>query len=364
MSNGSEFNLTDWLEPCSHSHSEKAELLLGAYVHSAICLLGFLGNGLVIITYACYKRTKSMTDVFLLNVAVADLLFALSLPLLVYNQLSSWSMGTAACKLLRGSYSVNLYSGALLLACISADRYVAIVQVRRSFRLRSLSHSRLVCVLVWTAALLLSVPTFYFYQRYQPSHSQDLFLLDWDNRSSGYVCEFQFVDTATAWRTKVAVPGTQLAAGFLLPLLVMACCYGAVLLALLRARNFQRHKAVRVVVAVVLGFVGCHLPYNLALLYETATMFQLRSCQQSDALQLAKALTQTLAHLHCCLNPLLYAFVGVRFRSHFRRILRDLCWRRLARVPARSFSRATSEVFVSSRRSQDGSGDNASSFTM
>uniref|UniRef100_H3CGS2 Chemokine (C-C motif) receptor 6a n=1 Tax=Tetraodon nigroviridis TaxID=99883 RepID=H3CGS2_TETNG len=335
--------------PCSHQLTQEAELLLGPYVHSLICLLGFLGNSLVIATYAFYKRTKSMTDVFLLNVAVADLLFVLALPLLVYNQLSSWSMGTAACKLLRGSYSVNLYSGTLLLACISADRYVAIVQVRRSFRLRSLSHSRLICVLVWTAALLLSVPTFYFYHRYQPSHSQDEFL-DGDNTSQSYVCEFQFLDNSTAWRTKVAVPSTQLAVGFVLPLLVMASCYSAVLLTLLRARNFQRH--------------GCHLPYNLALLYETTTMFQLQSCERSDTLQLAKALTQTLAYLHCCLNPLLYAFIGVKFRNHFRRVLWDLWCRRRGSAPPRPFSRATSEVYVSGRRSQDGSSDNGSSFTM
>lgn len=365
MGNLSDFNLTDWVGPCSPQQTQRVELVLGPYVHSIICLLGFLGNGLVVLTYAFYKRTRSMTDVFLLNVALADLLFVLSLPLIVYNQLSSWSMGTAACKLLRGSYSVNLYSGALLLACVSADRYVAIVQARRSFRLRSLAHGRLVCVLVWTAALLLSLPTFYFYRRYRPSHSQD-FLLDQDEPEpeQEYVCEFQFLDNSTAWRTKVAVPSTQLAAGFVLPLLVMAFCYSAVVLTLLRARNFQRHKAVRVVVVVVLVFVGCHLPYNLTLLYDTATMFQLTSCERANALQLAKMLTQTLAYLHCCLNPLLYAFIGVKFRNHFRRILWDLWCRRRAYASPRPFSRATSEVYVSTRRSQDGSSDNGSSFTM
>lgn len=362
MWNGSEVNESDWVEPCSQT--QKEEQVLGPYVHSIICLLGFLGNGLVILTYACYKRTKSMTDVFLLNVAVADLLFVLSLPLIVYNQLSSWSMGTAACKLLRGSYSVNLYSGTLLLACISADRYVAIVQVRRSFRLRSLSHSHLVCFLVWIAALLLSFPTFYFYHRYQPSHSMDSFMLDGDNQSQSHVCEFQFLDSTTAWRTKVAVPSTQLVVGFVLPLLVMAFCYSAVVLTLLKARNFQRHKAVRVVVVVVVVFVGCHLPYNLTLLYQTVTMFRLKSCKEEDILLRSKALTQTLAYLHCCLNPLLYAFIGVKFRNHFRRIIQDLCCRHLALASPRPFSRVTTEIYMSTRRSQDGSSDNASSFTM
>lgn len=361
-------NGSGWLGPCSHQNNQSVELVVGPYVHSIICLLGFLGNCLVIITYAFYKRTKSMTDVFLLNVAVADLLFVVSLPLIVYNELSSWSMGAVACKLLRGSYSVNLYSGMLLLACISADRYVAIVQVRRSFRLRSLPYSRLICAFVWTAAILLSVPTFYFYNRYQLSHDLSVLYQD-DNDtltslSAQYVCEFQFLDSTTAWNTKVAVPSTQLAIGFFLPLLVMVFCYSAVVVTLLRARNFQRHKAVRVVLAVVLVFIMCHLPYNVALLYDTATMFHQKTCEASDALHVAKTVTQTIAYLHCCLNPVLYAFIGVKFRNHFRRIMQDLwCLGKTYIMPQR-FSRVTSEIYVSTRRSVDGSSDNGSSFTM
>lgn len=377
-------NVTDYshlIPPCTYKNNRSLELVLGPYVHSIICILGFLGNSLVIVTYSCYKRTKSMTDVYLLNVAVADLLFVATLPFIVYNELWSWSMGPVACKLLRGSYSVNLYSGTLLLACISADRYVAIVQARRSFRLRSPSHGRLVCGLVWACAVLLSFPTFYFYHWYEPSHAREAFVWSpvtdgwapeadgWAPEADGpqppqYVCEFRFADNATAWRTKVAVPGTQLAVGFFLPLLVITCCYAAVVVTLLRAKNFQRHKAVRVVLAVVAVFVLCHLPYNVTLLYDTVNMFEPQTCEQSDAVQTVKTVTQTVAYLHCCLNPVLYAFIGVKFRNHFRKIVRDLWCLGKRYMAPRRFSRVTSEVYVSARKSLDGSSDNGSSFTM
>jgi len=172
-----DYNNTEYpqnlIPPCSFDVTTNVNRVLGLYVHTIICILGFVGNSLVIVTYALYKKSKSMTDIYLLNVAIADLLFVLALPLLVYNEQSSWSMGPAACKLLRGSYSINLYSGMLLLACISTDRYIAIVQARRSFRLRSLSYSRVICVIVWIFAILVSVPTFYFYQWYEPSHTND-----------------------------------------------------------------------------------------------------------------------------------------------------------------------------------------------
>ncbi|XP_038583558.1 C-C chemokine receptor type 6a isoform X2 [Micropterus salmoides] len=362
------YDYGNWVGPCSHQKNHSVELVVGPYIHSIICILGFVGNSLVIVTYACYKRAKSMTDVYLLNVAIADLLFVVSLPLIVHNELSEWPMGNTACKLLRGSYSVNLYSGMLLLACISTDRYIAIVQARRSFRLRSLQYSRVMCTIVWASAFLLSFPTFYFYSRYEPSHTLEAFMEDTmvnqTSEAHHYVCEFQFSDNSTAWMTKVAVPSTQLAVGFFLPLLIMVFCYTGVIITLMKARNFQRHKAVRVVLAVVAVFIICHLPYNVTLLFDTVNMFGEQTCEFADVILTAKTVTQTIAYLHCCLNPVLYAFVGVKFRNHFRRIVQDLWCLGKRYIAPRRFSRVTSEIYMSARRSVDGSSDNGSSFTM
>ncbi|XP_072218190.1 C-C chemokine receptor type 6a [Leuresthes tenuis] len=384
------------ITPCSFDVTINVSRVLGLYVHTIICILGFVGNSLVIVTYALYKKSKSMTDVYLLNVAIADLLFVLALPLLVYNEQTAWSMGPVACKLLRGSYSINLYSGMLLLACISTDRYIAIVQARRSFRLRSLSYSRIICVIVWLFAILVSVPTFYFYHWYEPSHTNDAVMFqhssnatmleetmleetmleetmleetmledyEEEQMSEQFVCEFRADSRTTAIMAKVAIPSIQLAVGFFLPLLIMIFCYAAVIVTLLKAKNFQRHKAVRVVLAVVAVFVLCHLPYNVALLCDTVSMFQHQSCASLDLWHASLTVLQSVAYLHSCLNPLLYAFIGVKFRNHFRRIFRDLWCVGKKYMTPRRFSRVTSETYVTSvRRSVDGSSD-GSSFTM
>ncbi|XP_054879929.1 C-C chemokine receptor type 6-like [Poeciliopsis prolifica] len=315
-------------EPCSFSDNNSVNAVVGPYIHSIICILGLVGNSLVILTYALYKRTKSMTDVYLLNVAIADLLFVLALPFIVYNELYSWPMGQVACKLLRGSYSVNLYSGMLMLACISTDRYIAIVQARRSFRLRSLSNSRIICALIWIFALLVSVPTFHFYHWYQPSHNAVIWISNITEQEETtdpqYVCEWKFDDSNTASIVKVAVPSTQLAIGFFLPLLIMIFCYTAVIVTLQKSQSYKRHKAVRVVMVVVLVFIVCHLPYNLILMHDTIHLFDYSDCEKMDSLLTAMSVLQTVAYLHCCLNPVLYAFIGVNFRNHFRRIFRDL----------------------------------------
>ncbi|XP_059368661.1 C-C chemokine receptor type 6a [Carassius carassius] len=355
------------VEPCSMESKVMLENFLQLFVHPIICFVGFIGNALVIMTYALYKRTKSMTDVYLLNVAIADILFVVALPLIIYSEQYGWSMGNLSCKLLRGIYSVNLYSGMLLLACISGDRYLAIVQARRSYRLRSstLLYSHLVCAVVWLSALLLSLPTFMFYERYQAGPSESSMWNITDSEDGPYVCFFKFQSNETARVMKTVVPSSQVALGFFLPLLIMGFCYSSVIVTLLRAKNFQRHKAVRVVLTVVLVFVVCHMPYNLALLFYTINMFQEQECSFEESIGLTMIITRSLAYLHACLNPLLYAFIGVNFRNHFQKILRDIWCLGKNYMSARRSSRATTEIYITMRRSMDGSyNENGTSFTM
>ncbi|XP_058235254.1 C-C chemokine receptor type 6a [Hemibagrus wyckioides] len=356
----------EYESPCDMNQNTEniVKYYLQIYVHSLICIVGLIGNVLVILTYAFYKRTKSMTDVYLLNVAIADVLFVVALPLLIFSEQNDWSMGNWSCKLLRGVYSINLYSGILLLACISLDRYMAIVQARRSFRFRSsmLIYSYIICGFVWILALFLTLPTIIYYERYIPGESMQMYDL---NFTVHHVCFFRFKDNNTAKLFKVLVPSSQVAVGFCLPLLVMGFCYSSVMFTLLRAKNFQRHKAVRVVLTVVLVFIVCHLPYNAVLLYDIIFMFSSSECSDESNTHLLLILTESLAYLHCCLNPLLYAFIGVKFRNHFRKVVEDLWCLGKSYIGARRASRVTSEAYLSSRRSADSTGnENATSFTM
>lgn len=342
-------------ELCSLSPTP-AEVLSQTCIHSIICIFGLIGNILVMITYGFYKRTKTMTDVYLLNVAVADLIFVVALPLIAHNEQNGWSMGTVACKMLRSAYSINLYSGMLLLACISGDRYIAIVQARRSFgsRAYAVKYSRLICSAVWVFALFLTLPTLIYTDLFEE--------VDLMEQTSTSTCKLSFKDRKTAKLMKVMVPSLQMAVGFLLPLLVMVFCYSCIMCTLLRAHSSQKHKAIRVVWAVVVVFIMCHLPYNVALLIHTMSLFTERSCEVEKTKLTVLAISRSIAYLHCCLNPILYAFIGVKFRNHFRQILSDLwCFGKKYLYSARS-SRGTSDICISGLRMSEGS-NNMSSFS-
>ncbi|XP_027560001.1 C-C chemokine receptor type 10 [Neopelma chrysocephalum] len=272
-------------------------------VYLLLSLLGTVGNGLVLLTHTRYRRAHSVTDVCLLHLALSDLLLLLTLPFAVTDTLQGWSPGTAACKALQGLYALNFYSGFLFLTCISVDRYVVIVQVPAACRLRPRArrHGWLTAGLAWLLATLLALPQFIYSQAEQ---HQDLRL-----------CRVVFPHVVS----RVARGATnlvQVVLGFVVPFLVMASCYTAVARTLLAARGAQPHRALRVLLALVLVFVALQLPHSLMVLLDAAELLASWevSCAQSRRKDLALLVTGGLAYLRCCLNPLLYAFLGQRFR--------------------------------------------------
>ncbi|KAI4898440.1 hypothetical protein NFI96_000496 [Prochilodus magdalenae] len=342
---------------CDLKGNHEKQMAIQTCVYSLICALGLVGNILVLVTYAFYRKAKTMTDVYLVNVALADLLFVIALPLIIYNELYSWSMGSLACKLLTGAYSINLYSSMLLLACISGDRYVAIVKASRSIGIRAKAqiYSRFVCLVIWLLAIVLSIPTFLYYDRYE---EQDL------NGKMEAECGFSFETDTTASLMKVLVPSIQVSVGFFVPMLVMGFCYCSIVLTLLSAQNYQRHKAVRVVLAVVVVFILCHLPFNILVLVHTGNLFGERDCEAEQNILLVLSVTRSVAYLHCCLNPILYAFIGVKFRNHFYKIMEDLwCLGKKYFSSARS-SQQTSELYIPVHKTGEANHENPSSFSM
>lgn len=277
-----------------------------------ITLVGGAGNLAVVWIYlSLRKRLKTMTDVYLLNLAVADLLFLVTLPLWATEASHGWIFGPAMCKINSALYKVNLFSGILLLTCISVDRYVVIVQTTKAqnSQLERRRHSRLVCGGVWLLALLLATPELTFSA---PALA-----------GSKEYCRMVF-PSHLGNRTKIMVLSLQVSMGFFIPFIIMAFCYSVIIAKLLKTRNFEKHKAMRVILAVVVAFIASQLPYNSMLVMEAtqASNMTVTDCDQVKALDKAGQVLKSLAYMHACLNPFLYVFVGVRFRRDMMRLLR------------------------------------------
>ncbi|CAJ1082600.1 CCR9b [Xyrichtys novacula] len=278
-----------------------------------IFILGALGNLLVVWIYTTVRnRLKTMTDVYLLNLAVADLLFLCMLPFWAVDAIKGWDFGPHVCRMVSAVYKINIFSSMFLLTCISIDRYIAIVQVTKAqnFKKKRLFYSKLACLFVWFVAALLALPEFIFAQVKTDRHGySSCTMVYWSNINN---------------RTKILVLSLQICMGFFVPLLVMVFCYSVIIHTLLQARSFEKHKALRVIFVVVFVFILSQLPHNSLLIVEAtqAANTTITDCTTVTHFDIAGQIAKSLAYTHACLNPFLYVFIGVRFREDLLRMMK------------------------------------------
>ena len=115
--------------------------------------------------------------------------------------------------------------------------------------------------------------------------------------------------------------------GLLIPGLVLVASYSAIISKLTRTHlgNPERKRgAVRTMVVLVLCFVSCWFPYGAGVSAGALMHLGLlpKRCALGSILAVWLSVTEPMAYVHCCLSPLLYAFLGSDFRCATRRALR------------------------------------------
>uniref|UniRef100_A0A8C9EDC4 G-protein coupled receptors family 1 profile domain-containing protein n=1 Tax=Phocoena sinus TaxID=42100 RepID=A0A8C9EDC4_PHOSS len=149
-------SLVHHADSCLPHHPPRVASVMLSLFYTAFLVFGTLGNILALrLAYQKGKKINS-TNVYLVHLAVSDLLFTLALPgKIAYYVLDfSWPFGEGLCRLTAFIFYVNTYSGIYLMACVSVDRYVAVVRTHQCLRLCGPRPARLTCVAVWVLASL------------------------------------------------------------------------------------------------------------------------------------------------------------------------------------------------------------------
>ncbi|TEA23948.1 hypothetical protein DBR06_SOUSAS21910026, partial [Sousa chinensis] len=95
-------------------------------LYSLVFIFGFVGNILVVLTLINCKKLKSMTDIYLLNLAVSDLLFIITIPFWAHYAADQWVFGDITCQFFTGFYFIGFFSGIFFIILLTIDRYLAI----------------------------------------------------------------------------------------------------------------------------------------------------------------------------------------------------------------------------------------------
>ncbi|NWY52464.1 CXCR6 protein, partial [Chionis minor] len=270
-------------------------------MYSVVFILGLSGNVLVFVILVFYEKLKMLTDIFLVNLAIADLVFLWTLPFWAYSAAQEWIFGTAACRIIRGLYTLNLYTSMLTLTAITFDRLVAITFATKAHmcQTKRMTWGKLTCVLIWVVSLAFATPQFIF---------SEVFSID------KAICHEKYPN-----QTELVLEVIQVTLGYFIPMLAMIICYSLIIRTLLHARSFQKNKSLKKIFSVVAIFILTQSPYTfLRLIMITDWSFNL-----NNSFEYAIVITEVLAYFHGCLNPVLYFFMGVKFRRNLQKMIKN-----------------------------------------
>ncbi|XP_012869361.1 PREDICTED: P2Y purinoceptor 6 isoform X1 [Dipodomys ordii] len=313
------------MPPTTCVYQEDFKWLLLPPVYSVVLAAGLPLNICVIAQIFASRRALTRTAVYTLNLALADLLYACSLPLLIYNyaQRDHWPFGDLTCRLVRFLFYANLHGSILFLTCISFQRYLGICHPLAPWHKHGGRRAAwLVCGAVWLVVTAQCLPTAVF----AATGTQR-------NRTVCYDL------SPPALATRYLPYGMALTViGFLLPFAALLACY------CLLARRLCRHdgpagpvarerrgKAARMAVVVAAVFVISFLPFHITkTAYLAVRSTPGVSCPVLEAFATAYKGTRPFASANSVLDPILFYFTQQKFRRRPHELLQKLTakWQR------------------------------------
>ncbi|XP_068021050.1 proteinase-activated receptor 4 isoform X2 [Melanerpes formicivorus] len=271
-------------------------------LYSLVFLLGLPSNGLALWVLAT-RAEKLTSTVFLMNLAAADLLLVLVLPFkIVYYFLGNhWPFGEGLCRLTTAAFYGNMYCSVLLLTCVSADRYLAVVHPFSSRSFRTPAFATATCAAIWLCAALLTLPLTLQQQSY-PLYGADLMLCHdvLPRQEEEAYFFYYFICLITC--------------AFLAPLMVMVFSYCSVLRVLLRSGKRYSYS-VKLTALVLFTLVAFYAPSNVLLLVHYSSY----NCKLYGNLYLSYMVSLAISTFNSCADPFVYYYVSEDFRDKVRR---------------------------------------------
>ncbi|CAM4779325.1 unnamed protein product [Rotaria magnacalcarata] len=286
-SNSSEYDSDDG--PSLHTR------LVFACAWVLIAVAGIIGNSLVIFVAIWYEKFNNVTNCFIVNLAVTDIVFlAFCMPFLVIQY----------------TFEHCVLVTVLTLVIMTIDRYIYVVHPFEDIKWRKPRTVFLLSLIIWLLSCAFASPSYFHYGVINDDNLKQCVLLTEEELQKRFR-----VYTVTLY--------------YFIPLTIILICYAKLLYYVYSKENklktrrmsspskwSKRRRAVTKMVAVVtLVFSLCWLPITLYIV--SANIFDRRTA----FLYYFKAAAHSFAYLNSAINPLLYAFLNRSFRNNCENIL-------------------------------------------
>ncbi|XP_076028725.1 orexin receptor type 2-like isoform X2 [Oratosquilla oratoria] len=300
-------------------------------LNSVVFIVGLVGNFLVCCAVYRNHSMRTVTNIFIVNLAVADFcVLLICLPSTVtWDVTETWFFGNISCKLILYFQTVSVSVSVLTLTAISLDRWYAIC---RPLKFRSTtSRARTAIIIIWIISLLIDLPQTVYLQTKPHNYTREEF-------QSLYLTQCVNTVGFEGHMSQVLLRYFLL---FVVPLIFMAVAYVQIVRVLWHqaipghrettnscSRRHEtltnglnvategqirsRRKAAKMLVAVVVMFGLCYLPVHAISIIRIA--FEVPNLPITTGLS---QMSHWLCYANSAVNPLIYNFMSGKFRREF-----------------------------------------------
>ncbi|MBN3284480.1 MO4L1 protein, partial [Polyodon spathula] len=252
-------------------------------------------------------RKKSSINFFILNLAVTDFQFVLTLPFWAVDTALdfSWPFGDAMCKIILSITVMNMYASVFFLTAMSITRYWSVASALNNRSRRMSCSVKWISLLLWVSATVATAPTAIFSTV--------------TNVAGEKLCLLKF-PADQYWLALYHLQKIMVA--FVIPMLILSICY-LLLLRFIRQKGMnnnnpkRRSKVTKSVTIVVLSFFLCWAPNHAITFWGVLVKFNEVNWDKTYYMvhTYIFPVTVCLAHANSCLNPILYCLMRREFRK-------------------------------------------------
>ncbi|CAN0337390.1 unnamed protein product, partial [Bubo scandiacus] len=273
-------------------------------VYALVLVLSLPLNITAILVFLKKMKIEKPAVVYMLNLALADVLFVSVLPFKIAYHFSGndWCFGPQMCRFITAAFYCNMYCSIMLMTSISFDRFLAVVYPMKSLGWRTLTRASLICFIIWLVAITGVIP---FLIREQTMEIPKLNITTChdvlrESELQGYYLHFFSIFSSVF---------------FVVPFIISTVCYVCIIRCLssstIVAKQNKKTRALLLCVAVFFVFVICFGPTNVLLLIHYIHFSYDNSLEY---LYFAYLLCVCISSISCCIDPLIYYYASSQYQ--------------------------------------------------
>uniref|UniRef100_UPI00398F2997 P2Y purinoceptor 14-like n=1 Tax=Pristiophorus japonicus TaxID=55135 RepID=UPI00398F2997 len=282
---------------CSDLRNPSVTKVVLPFLYLVVCIGGLLLNTLAAWIF-CQIPNRSSFLIYLKNIVIADLMMVATLPfkILSDSRLGPWQLQAFVCRYSGVIFYNSLYLSIIFLGLIGFDRYLKIVQPRKSLTVQKVTFARVVSAGCWVFMSGFVLPNIILTNKV-PTEKNAARCLQLKNGLG--VTWHHFI----VWKCKVI---------FWITFVLLIGCYSAILKKIYWSdRKFPKDsnvkkKANRNIFSIMAVFIICFVPYQCIRIPYDNSRSNKRDCTTYNALRYAKEATQLLCAFNVCLDPIIY----------------------------------------------------------